>query len=376
MNEKLIAQPVEATRPRLRTIVITLFVTCVLYTVFMLTYGVDQLAVLVSALTRSHAECTLVQAPTIVLQSTTVQVTWTTSCSLATRITYTNGTHEQHVAGVVTRAGPLDTWFEYTAEIPVEYQQCIEYRIASLDADRVLPEVLGTYCHKLAQKVQPHVGFAMGVSDLDMIAQDRDLEWARAIQHTIASSDPDIIVDTSRHSHATTPRVLTHIVRAPTSNPHLVSGYLGSTCTIFSTSLALPHTVCATSQSTILVLSLSTLRMLEYHMGFRGYWQTRAYKELSRAMSQMNVNAVIVKTRFMYAIDVNTETGLERSVPLCGLVAQHLRMCAPVSGAVLSSVGSGLLVEAYGIGADMFGSHVKDLDDAAARLPIAERVEL
>ncbi|KAJ2579114.1 hypothetical protein IWW49_006731, partial [Coemansia sp. RSA 1797] len=141
----------------------------------MLTYGVDQLAVLVSALTRSHAECTLVQAPTIVLQSTTVQLTWTTSCSLATRVTYTNGTHEQHVAGVVTRVGPLDTWFEYTAEIPVEYQQCIEYRIASLDADRVLPEVLGTYCHKLAQKVQPHVGFAMGVSDLDMIAQDRDL---------------------------------------------------------------------------------------------------------------------------------------------------------------------------------------------------------
>ncbi|KAJ2503171.1 hypothetical protein GGH96_000420 [Coemansia sp. RSA 1972] len=268
----------------------------------MLTYRVDQLAGLVSALTRFHAECSYVQAPVIVLQTATVQLTWTTSCSLDTRVTYTNGTHEQHIEGVVTRTRPLDTWFEYTAEIPVEYQQCIEYKVGSLDADRVLPEVTGRYCHKLAQKVQPYVGFAMGVSDLDMIAQDSNVEWARGIQHILASTGLDIIVDTSRHSRATT-------------------------------------------------------------------------SQFNRMISQMNVKAVIVKTRFMNAIDVNTGTKLERSVPLCGLVAQHLRLCAPISGAVLSS-GSGLLVEAYGIGADMFGSHVTDVDDAAARLPIAERVEL
>ncbi|KAJ1857993.1 hypothetical protein GGH12_000636 [Coemansia sp. RSA 1822] len=374
MDEKSVAQPAKATRPRLRTIFITLFATCVLYTSFMLAYGIDQFAVLASALTQSHVECTYVQAPMVILQSTTVQLTWTTTCTLTTRVTYTNGTHEQHTRGAVTRTGPLDTWFEYTAEIPVEYQQCIEYKVGGLDADRGLPEVTGRYCHKLAQEMQPHVGFAMGVGDLDMIAQDRDLEWARGIHHILASSDPDIIIDTSRNPH--TPRVLLHVARAPTFNPHLVSGYLGSTCTVFSTSLTLPHSACATSQSTILVLSLSTLHMLEYHIGSRGYWQTRTYKEFSRAIDQMNVKAVIVKTRFMYAIDVNTGMGIERSVPVCGLVAQHLRVCAPISGAVLSSVGSGLRVEAYGIGANMFGSHVTDVDDAAARLPIAERAEL
>ncbi|KAJ2666788.1 hypothetical protein IW148_000513 [Coemansia sp. RSA 1199] len=301
MDEKSVAQPAKATRPSLRTIVITLFATCVLYTSFMLAYGIDQLAVLASALTQSHVECTYVQAPMVILQSTTVQLTWTTACSLTTRVTYTNGTHEQHTRGAVTRTGPLDTWFEYTAEIPVEYQQCIEYKVGGLDADRGLPEVTGRYCHKLAQEMQPHVGVVMGVGDLDMIAQDRDLEWARGIHHILASSDPDIIIDTSCNAH--TPR-------------------------------------------------------------------------FSRAIGQMNVKAVIVKTRFMYAIDVDTGIGIERSVPVCGLVAQHLRVCAPVSGAVLSSVGSGLRVEAYGIGANMFGSHVTDVDDAAARLPIAERAEL
>ncbi|KAJ2850301.1 hypothetical protein IWW36_001987 [Coemansia brasiliensis] len=286
----------------------------------------------------------------------------------------------------MTRIGPLGVWYRYTASIPIGDNQCIEY---SVKTDILSIDVLESpkqYCHKLSQQKSADAGsfFAMGIVDFVELHRDRSLKWTQMVRNQLMSEELDIIVDVSSETKMTGSSQFGQVAQAPSKGTF--AGWISDTCIVFASSLD-PSTwhnasVCQESLKTVLVLTVDWKDLLVYRLGSSGWWEGRAFTQYLDALLQYNVKAAVLKTgRKFYLINVWDQRYCdnmfdckpETAVPVCGWVAQLLRLCPPVSGAsLLSGFGRVMRLDAYGVDKDMF---VED-SNAEAELPIVERVEL
>ncbi|KAJ1865060.1 hypothetical protein LPJ78_002951 [Coemansia sp. RSA 989] len=239
------------------------------------------------------------------------------------------------------------------------------------------------YCHKLSLQKSTDAGsfFAMGIVDFVELYRDRSLKWTRMIREQLISEELDIVIDISSETDVTGSNQLGQIAQAPSKNAF--SGWISDTCMIFASSLD-PLTwknasICEEGSKTILVLTIDWKDLLLYKLGSSGWYEGPVYTRYLDALLQHNVKAAVLKTghRF-YLVEVwdrrycdGVFCKPETAVPVCGYMAQFLRLCPPVSGASLfSGFGRVMRLDAYGISKDMFE------DNGEAELPIVERVEL
>ncbi|ORX68684.1 hypothetical protein DL89DRAFT_268463 [Linderina pennispora] len=304
----------------------------------------DRMLTLVRVLANPTPDCMYIQPPSLtVLSAESVRIGWRSSCKHSALVKFNSG----EVAPHVVSAGPLNSWFEYAADVPVAYGQPTQLHVETDNwaLNQILPirytSPWSTVAHGEPGNTSLPV-FAIGLVDIARISDHAGEPWATELADILHGHRLSFVMHPKAQRGSPG---IDGIVHAPPDSASFAA-FAGNVCVV-ATSASSPSKSlegfgkCAGADLSAIFIDMDWTHRLLYWLGISGALQSRLFNYFSGISKVAGTKAVVIRTNSrLVPVDA---TSLRPLVPRCSLLGNAIGWCSPPVATVIEQTASGKL---------------------------------